>query len=107
MQGETSSAELQRVQADKQRLELQVQQSLTAAAEVQQSVQTQLQQQAQQASALLAMLQDCFGFGKDLQGMLQSAQGEAYASALHDLLTAVRAVLLLACDKSVNKYRTS
>ena len=89
MQGESTSAELQRVQADKQRLELQVQQSLTAAVESQQNLQKQLQQQAQQAQALLTVLQDCFGFGSELQATLQTAQGEALAIALHDMLAAV------------------
>lgn len=85
VQGDSTSAELQKVQADKQRLEVQVQQALTEAVQAQKSLEGQIQTQAQQASGLLSTLQECFGIGSDLQGRLQAAQGGALAPALHDL----------------------
>lgn len=83
---------------------MQVQQSLTAAAETQQSLQSQVQQQAQHASVLLSTLQQCFGFDKELQGILQSAQGEVHASALQDLLTMVSFVMYIIAQSHACSY---
>ena len=83
-QGESTQAELQRLQAAQQTLQAQLQQSLEQAEKQKQGLEARLQLHVTEESGLIAMLAEDFALGSELQQNL-TTEGRADAAALQEL----------------------
>ena len=84
MQGETTQAELQKVQAAQQSLQAQLQQALEQGEKQRQGLEARLQRHVAEESGLVAMLAEDFALGQELQQSL-TVEGRADATALKEL----------------------